>query len=157
MAIDLPQFLPDGSVLVMDHDFVDRLKNGDPTIGWLGDERLGVYQEGDCLAIKRLCEDGVLRTICRSKPGVRYLNTETLRYLARHDSRGEGHDVIDRIIAQNDGVRAQQRAALKDMCDDFADRMEFALMKDVGTTEGSGLRHRLYTVGSIKKGSDAAE
>jgi hypothetical protein len=151
MAIDLPTFLPDGSTLLQDHDFVTRLKAGDPTIGWLGDERLGVYFDADCLVIRRLCEDGELRDICRSKPGVRYLNTETLKFLAAHDGRGAGHDVVERVIAQNQAVEAEQDAKFKEFCDETADRMEFAMMKDIGRTEGSGLSKRLYTVGSIKK------
>lgn len=146
MAIDLPVVLPDGSTLLQDHDFLTRLKQGDPSIGWLGDDRLGVYFEADCLTIKRLCEDGVVRTICRSKPGVRYLNTDTLKFLAAHDGRGAGHDVVDRLIAQNDRVRAEQDAKFKEFCDETADRLEFALMKDLGTHEGSGLRHRQLTL-----------
>lgn len=154
MSIDLPRILPDGSTLLQDHDFLDRLKAGDATVGWLGDDRLGVYIEDNRLAIKRLCEDGEIRTICRSKPGVRYLNSETLRYLARHDSRGEGHDVVQRVIADYDKRQKEQHTALKELCDETADRMEFALMKDIGRTEGSGLTKRLYAVGDIAKKSD---
>lgn len=157
MSIDLPRILPDGSTLLQDHDFLDRLRAGDATVGWLGDDRLGVYLENNCLAIKRLCEDGELRTICRSKPGVRYLNTDTLRFLAAHDSRGAGHDVVQRVIADYDRRQKEQSAALKELCDETADRMEFALMKDIGTHEGSGLRHRQYTGIDLPKKADSGD
>src|SRR5688572_28655510 len=153
MSLSLPTLLADGSTLMVDHDFITRLHTGDPTIGWLGDERLGVYATPSGIEIRRLCEDGEIRTICRSKPGVRYLNTDTLRYLAAHDGRGAGHDVVERVIAQNMAVEAEQDAKFKEFCDVTADRMEFAMMKDLGRTEGSGLSKRLYTVGEIKRGN----
>lgn len=155
MSIDLPTFLPDGSVLMRDHDFLDRLKNGDASVGWLGDDRLGVYFDADCLVIRRLCEDGVLRDICRSKPGVRYLNSDTLKFLAAHDGRGAGKDIVERVLAQNDAVRREQDKKLREFTDEAADRMEFALMRDLGTHEGSGLRHRLYTGVHIPKKGEA--
>ena len=68
MSLSLPQLLNDGSTLVVDHDFIDRLHNGDATIGWLGDDRLGVYCTPGGIEIRRLCEDGELRVIMRSKP-----------------------------------------------------------------------------------------
>jgi hypothetical protein len=153
MSLSLPQLLADGSTLMVDHDFITRLHTGDPTIGWLGDERLGVYATPTGIEIKRLCEDGELRVIMRSKPGVRVLSTDTLRFLAAHDGRGAGAGIADRIIAQNDRVRAAQNAQLREFCDDAADRLEFALMKDIGATEGSGATKRLYTGIDIPKGA----
>lgn len=149
--IELPVLLRDGSTLLLDHDFVTRLRTGDPTIGWLGDDRLGVYFANDRLEIKRLCEDGSLQVIMRSKPGVRMLGTETLKFLAAHDGRGAGHDVVERVLAQNLRVEAEQDARFKEFCDESADRLEFALMKDIGRTEGSGLSKRLYTVSDFRK------
>jgi hypothetical protein len=144
MSLSLPTLLADGSTLMVDHDFITRLHEGDASIGWLGDERLGVYCTPGGIEIRRLCEDNELRVIMRSKPDVRVLNTDTLRFLAAHDGRGAGAGIADRIIAQNDKVRADAAKAFKEHCDDTADRLEFALMKDIGATEGSGLRHRLY-------------
>jgi hypothetical protein len=151
MAFEVPQFLPDGSTLFYDSDFMARLHDGDATVGWAGDDRLAVYQADGCLEVRRMCEDSVLRTVCRSKPGVRTLNTDTLRFLAKHDGRGEGANVAERIIAQNDAVRAAQDAKFKEVCDDMADRLEFGLMRDIGATEGSGLTKRLYTVSDFRK------
>lgn len=151
MSLSLPQLLADGSTLMVDSDFMTRLHEGDPTIDWLGDERLGVYATPHGIEIKRLCEDGELRLIMRSKPNVRVLNTDTLRFLAAHDSRGAGENMVEKVIAQNLAVEREQARKFKDVCDDMADRMEFALMKDIGRTEGSGLTKRHYTVGSISK------
>lgn len=155
MSLTLPTLLADGSTLMVDHDFVTRLHNGDPTIGWLGDDRLGVYATPTGLEIKRLCEDGEIRVIMRSKPGVRVLNTDTLRFLAAHDGRGAGADIVDRILAQNARVDEENAKKFKEFCDETADRLEFALMKDIGATEGSGARHRQYTGVDLPKKGDA--
>lgn len=155
MSLSLPTLLNDGSVLMVEHDFMTRLHQGDPTIGWLGDERLGVYATPTGVEIKRLCEDGELRVIMRSTKDRPVLGTDTLRFLAAHDSRGAGHDVVERMFAQNARVDAERAAKFKEFCDEAADRLEFALMKDIGATEGSGARHRLYTGIDVPKKGEA--
>src|ERR1041384_5246756 len=87
MTIQLPVLLNDGSSLLMDADFDRRLKEGDASIGWTGDERLGVYYADGRIEIRRLCEDGELRVIMRSRPGMKLLDTQALRFLAEHDSQ----------------------------------------------------------------------
>jgi hypothetical protein len=65
MSLSLPTLLADGSTLMVDHDFITRLHEGDASIGWLGDERLGVYCTPGGIEIRRLCEDNELRVIMR--------------------------------------------------------------------------------------------
>lgn len=81
-------------------EFVDRLNNGDSSIGWEGDPRLVLYQEGPDTpgpegkrwVIYRLEADGSLRGVIRSKPGVR-LDTGLIKYLMERDAR-RGHDPV---------------------------------------------------------------
>jgi hypothetical protein len=143
----LPELLPDGTSLLRDSDFDDRLHNGDATIGWTGDPRLGVYLEDDRVVLMRLCEDGVLRPIMRSKPGHRRLDTAALRFLAEHDSQSRrGYDAGKELLEHNQKVLFAKEQAAADKREDAADRLHHALRKDVGHYEG-GLTKRLYTTG----------
>jgi hypothetical protein len=147
MAIDLPVLLNDGSTLLMDHDFAARLREGDASVGWVGDDRLGVYFADGRLEIRRLDESGELVVVMRSKPGVRMLGTETLRVLAEHDSRSRRqYNVVEDVIAHNERLEAGHKAAAREKYDEVADRLHWALLKDLGATEGSGSTKRLMTL-----------
>jgi len=149
-GIVLPELLPDGTSLLKDADFDRRLHYGDASIGWVGDERLGVYLEDDRVCLMRLCEDGELRLIMRSKPGHRRLDTAALRFLAEHDTRSRRAYSAQEIIDHNRKLLADRERAAQDAREDAADRLHWALRKDAGQHEG-GLRHRLYKPGTWKK------
>ncbi len=143
--LTLPTFLPGGGNLWIDADFIQRLHYGDASIGWNGDMDLGVYHEGDRLTIVRWCEDGEPRTIMRSKPGHKTLDTDTLRFLAAHDSRRRGgYDVK----ADVDGTRARIDADKQRVADakfeEAADKLHHALRRDTGAHNG-GLSRRQFS------------
>lgn len=141
-SLTLPRFLPDGSSLYMDSDFLDRLHNGAPELGWVGDERLGIYMADGRIEIWRLCEDGVPRKIMQSKPGHRFLNSDTLRFLAEHDSRSRRqYDVVRETLDYNASEKARRREDARAQNEEYADRFHYALLRDIGAHEG-GSRHR---------------
>lgn len=145
MSLSTPEFLPNGQSLWRDHDFDTRLHYGDASIGWNGDMDLGVYHEGDRLVIVRWCEDGEPRVIMRSKPGHKSLDTAALVFLAAHDSqRRGGYDVkadVDATRARIDADKARESDA---KFDEVADKLHFALRRDIGAHEG-GLSKRVFT------------
>lgn len=133
MNIQLPTNLPDGTTLYVDADFYDRLHNGEPSVGWIGDERLGVYFAENCLEIRRLCEDGELRLVAKSKPGVRQLNVQMFRWLAERDSRSRrAYDVKVDIDKHNAKIERERETALNERVAEAAERMYHAANKDAG-------------------------
>lgn len=142
MSIQLPVLLNDGSTLLIDSDFEHRLHHGDATVGWIGDERMGLYAADGRIELRRLCEDGELRVICRSKPGVRFVGTELLRALAEHDSRSRRkYDAHEDIVAHNTAILKGREEARQAAVEQAADKLHFALKKDIGAHVG-GNRHR---------------
>lgn len=143
--LTLPTFLPGGGSLWIDADFIQRLHYGDATIGWNGDMSLGVYHEGDRLVIARWCEDGEPRVIMRSKPGHKTLDTSALAFLAAHDSqRRGGYDVKADVDATRARIDADKQRATDAKFEEVADKLHFALRKDIGAHEG-GLSKRQFT------------
>lgn len=142
MPIQLPVHLNDGSVLLIDADFEERLHKGDATVGWGGDERMGLYAANGCLELRRLCEDGELRLICRSKPGVRsFASSELLRELAEHDSQSRRqYDAHEDVVAHNTKVMADRDAASRDRIGEALSKFKHALRKDVGAYEGGSTK-----------------
>jgi len=151
LRITLPELLPDGTTLLKDADFDRRLHYGDASLGWVGDERLGVYLADDRVELRRLCEDGELRLIMRSKPGHRSLDTDTLRFLAEHDSQSRrAFDAGKETLDFNKKLLAAKEQAAADAREEAGDKLHWALRKDAGQHVG-GLRHRLYAPGTWKK------
>lgn len=137
------RMLPAGRSILADHDFDRRLHEGDPTVGWVGDPRLGVVYNGDTDRIElwRYCEDGEARKITQSRPGVRVLDSDVLRFLAEHDPLSRrAYNVNADIAAHNAKVRSRQAADLQAREEAAADRLQWALRKDIGAYEG-GSRH----------------
>jgi hypothetical protein len=141
MSIQLPVLLNDGSSLLMDSDFDRRLKEGDASIGWTGDERLGVYYADGRLELRRLCEDGELRVIMRARPGVKVLDTQTLRFLAEHDSQSRrAYDVRAEMDQHNDTIRRDAERQVAAHNEQFAEKLRWALRRDIGAHVGGSSR-----------------
>jgi hypothetical protein len=133
----LATFLPNGMSLYVDSDFYDRLHNGDASVGWTGDPRLGVYHEHGRIEIWRHCEDGEPRLIVRSRPGMDKLDASVLRFLAEHDSQSRrGYDVRADMDAVNAAVKKEYERQAKERLADAADRLRHGLKKDLGAYEG---------------------
>jgi hypothetical protein len=139
--IQLPVLLNDGSSLLMDADFDKRLKEGDPSIGWTGDERLGVYYADGRIEIRRLCEDGELRVIMRSRPGMQVLDTQALRFLAEHDSQSRrAYDARADMDQHNDTIRRDAERNIAARNEQSAEKLRWALRRDIGAHVGGSTR-----------------
>lgn len=158
MDLTLPTFLPGGGSLWVDEDFYKRLHWGDASIGWNGDPDLGVYYLGDRIEIWRWCEDGEPRRIMRSKPGVRALDTAALRFLAEHDSRRRGgYDVKAEVDAHNAAIDADKERDFDAKLEAAADKLHWALRKDLGAYVGGSTRRLMpLPAAPWKKDSDAS-
>lgn len=144
MRADLPQILPDGQTLWIDADFMDKLHNGAPEVGWIGDDRLGVYYGSDCMELRRLDQHGNARLIMRSRPGLRHLGMETIVFLAEHDPQSRrAYNLVDDINDHNDRVRRDRDARQADRDAEALDRLAHALLRDAGAYE-NGVTRQYY-------------
>lgn len=107
------------------------LKEGDPTIGWEGDPRLYVQpREGaEGYAVGRLCEDGVHRLICLSRPPHK-LDKGLLIRLRDHDSRRV--DIFKKVDDANKQAQKEKDARAVDRIGDAYERVVHGLSRDVG-------------------------
>ncbi len=142
MSVDVPHFLPDGSALWMDSEFMKYLHEGKPEIGWEGDPRLAPYLFEDRIQIRRADENGNYRhIIMQSRPGVRTLGMEALIFLAEHDSQSRRkYDVVADINEHNRRVQAGRDADSADLRGEAVDRLAHALLRDIGAYEGGSSR-----------------
>lgn len=153
--MDIPQILPGGETLWIDSEFMKKLHEGAPEVGWIGDDRLGVYFGNNCMELRRADESGNMRLIMRSRPGLRHLGTETLIFLAEHDPQSRRkYNIVDDINTHNDRVRANKVARQAERDAEAVDRLAHALMRDVGAYEGGSTRqyHTGVDVPKRKKG-----
>lgn len=112
-------------------EIVGYLHNGYPTLGWEGDERLALYHTKDGRwELDRLGEDGVLRTICRSRPGLP-LNVGLIEHLVRHDAR-RGHDAAGDVIEHNVALQNRKDRDAVDALLEPMDKVMWGIVKDVG-------------------------
>lgn len=133
----LATWLPNGMSLYVDADFYDRLHNGDASVGWTGDPRLGVYHEHGRIEIWRHCEDGEPRLIVRSRPGMDKLDAGLLRFLAEHDSQSRrAYDARADMDAVNAAVQKEYDRQAKERMEESYDRLRHGLKKDIGAYEG---------------------
>lgn len=105
-----------GAAVVVDRrmmgGLVDRLHNGDPTVGWAGDPQmcLAYHKERRCWELWRL-EGGAYGLVARSKPGKPFPGG-IIQELVRRDAR-RGYDAGAEVDAHNAAVRkAHDDAAL---------------------------------------------
>lgn len=72
--------------------FVDKLHNGDPSVGWEGDRQLGLYHDKDRWMIARVEDDGRLSTV-HVGSYLERLDERILIRLMDHD-RNRGFDPV---------------------------------------------------------------
>lgn len=77
-----------GGSRITEAEIVDKLNHGDPALGWEGDPRLALYQEGDVWVLYRLEADGELRPVMRSKPGLPLDERIIIRLVEQDQRRG---------------------------------------------------------------------
>lgn len=76
---------------------IDKLQNGDPTLGWEGDPRLTLYIEDGRWVLYRMEADEQMRPVCYSRPGLE-LDERLIRRLVEHDNR-RGAPALDGAIS----------------------------------------------------------
>lgn len=150
--MDIPKILPDGETLWMDSEFMSMLHQGKPEIGWVGDDRLGVYYGNGHMEIRRADDQGNMRLIMRSRPGLKSLGVEALVFLANHDSQSRRqYDVYEDLKQNNERAQAHKEALKADSRGEAVERLAHALKKDIGAYEG-GTTRQYYAGIDIPKG-----
>lgn len=107
------------------------LKEGDPTIDWVGDPRLYVQPRkgAEGFAVGRLNEDGTHSLVCVSQPP-HVLDKDLLIYLRDRDTRFV--DVLGNVEKNNEQVRKEADEHLKDRVKEAYERTVHGLVKDTG-------------------------
>lgn len=110
---------------------MDYLHFGHPTMGWEGDERLALYRGPEHRwELWRLCEDNVMRMICRSKPDQK-LGLDLIARLVEHDAR-RGVDPAELVIVHNERLQAKRDADAVEALMEPTEKVLWGILKDVG-------------------------
>ena len=114
--------------------FIDKLHNGDGTIGWEGDPQLFIVAErtpqGTVWELWRAEENGHRSLIEKSPPGYPF-DERVLVQLCKLDTRRHDRDLHAEIEAARDKVKADELAARNEyIAEEFAPRLQAALIKD---------------------------
>lgn len=153
MGFTLPQYEPDGSVSweAEAPGIADRIRDGDPELGWLGDEllELRLNIEHARTHFTKLPRWEVWRKHPQGEPTMvisciaqRIDGAQLIRQLALHDSRT--HDVAAEILDKRDKVQAATEQAFRDENEEKADKLAWALGRDLSEPVQSG---RYYPLG----------
>lgn len=133
--------LPDGSYeIVDDRNAIDRLRKGDATLGWAGDEHLSLIVN---TVLRRwevweLCSDGVNRRAmhCPMKPGAGIPIVSLIRAIVAHDTRHV--DVVSEVEAAEAKRRAALAARFREQTGEAGDKLAHALAKDLDIPAADG-------------------
>lgn len=126
--------LPDGSYeIVDDRDAIDRLRKGDATLGWAGDENMSFI----CNTTLNRWEvwyrgsDGVNRQCmhCPVKPGAGLPIVSLIRAIVAHDTRHI--DVVGEVEAADVKRKAALDARFLEQTGEAGDKLAHALGRDL--------------------------
>lgn len=103
-------------------DVVHRLHHGDPTLGWEGDDRLGLFEAdpatGYSWELWRFDEQGGDSMVCRGRAGAPLRGI--IPALVAHDTRKAGLENLEREVAKAErDAEARLDASLEQAVDDF--------------------------------------
>lgn len=134
-----PDFIGQSAVIVDPtamNDLVDRLHNGDPALGWEGDNRLTLafHKPTQQWELWRLEADNQYRLFARSKPGKPFPG-DIIRELVAHDTR-RGFDPKAYVDEHNAKIKLEQEKQQTERNLEFADRLAWAIKKDTRTGAG---------------------
>lgn len=128
----IPEFVDGKQTFVPYSGDIQRLiKEGSPTHGWTGDERLYVVPRdgAEGYAIGRLNEDGTKSLVCVSEPPHK-LDDSILVWLREHDTRHI--DVLGRVNAKNAQLHKDLDTQAKERVAEAYDRVVHGLIRDTG-------------------------
>lgn len=115
-------------------DIIDKIKYGDPVLGWEGDELLDVFAiEGPTglqFELMRF-EQGDYSLVARSKPGVPF-DERIIHELCRRDmARNPKRDLHAEIIEHNERIQQATRDHFNEMiAEEIAPRMRRSMRKE---------------------------
>ena len=126
-----PEFIDNGTWQRVDHPTVQRITDGDPTLGWEGDQRLVVYLhlEAQAFVLWRLESNGEYLPVGHFGLGSDITPAgvnETIRRLIEVDSR-RGFDPYADVVAKQEQVAKADAAVYWDGLEAFADKFLFGL------------------------------
>ena len=130
-----PDRLANGQLLWMDgsvRELVDRIRFGDPILGWEGDDRIELYWDGadERFELWRCEDDYEYRRICRSGPGVPF-DDRVIHALIQWDGRRRHKALVDEVNDHNAAVRADMdRQRDEWVAEELAPRLRHAVRKD---------------------------
>jgi len=114
-------------------DLIHRVRFGDPVKGWEGDDRLGLYWDGqdERFELWRLEDDETYRLVCRSGAGVPF-DERVIDALIGWDGRRRTVPLHDEIVANNEKVDAtKERHREEWVGEEIAPRLRHALNKEL--------------------------
>jgi len=142
----VPTEVHKGRFVWADHDasIADKLRNGDPALGWEGDPDLRLVRnavEGRWEVWRRtpLGEDSLVCT----RAGDRLPGDDLILALIRADSRR--YDRLAQILAADAAAKRAKESEWSDRNADLADRLAHAVSKDLAMPAADG---RVYSFGS---------
>ena len=104
-----------GAAVIVDSgamdNLIDRLQNGDPTLGWEGDPNLCVAFDKltQRWEIHRLEHDGQYRLVMRSRPGMPFPHN-VIEWLVQHDTK-RGYDFAAAVAKEMEQQEKARHAA----------------------------------------------
>lgn len=114
-------------------DLIQRIRFGDPVKGWEGDERLGLYWNGEDerFELWRLEDDGQYRFVCRSGPGIPF-DERVIGALLGWDRQRRTVTLHDEIVDHNQRVDADHERRQEEwVTEEVAPRLRHALDKEL--------------------------
>lgn len=143
--------LPDGTFEYLDATgTVDRLQQGDATLGWAGDENLSlcVDTKADEWVVYYRGPDGVNRPCMRRKhiPGEGVPTTSLIRAIVAHDTRHI--DVVAQVDKADLAAAKVRDDRFHDRTGDAADKLAFALGRDLDIPAQDG---RVYPLSGPRR------
>lgn len=119
---------------LVDDPVVARLRDGDATFGWVGDNRLALYLDVQAgrWELWRLEHDNVLRQVkgwAVDLFGAQDIVPAAIVWLVQHDQR-RGFDPHLFVVERNEKVRAEKRRADDEAMSEAADRLVHGLKRD---------------------------
>lgn len=142
----VPRRLANGRVVFADAEaeISDRLRNGDPTLGWEGDPALKLVRniEAGRWEVWRTAPDRTDVLVC-TRAGDRFPGRDLIAALVKADSRR--HDRIAQIEAKLAAEVAEAQREDDEWSTHVADKFAFALGRDLGMPAQHG---RPYALGA---------
>ena len=114
-------------------ELIDRIRFGDPILGWEGDERIELYFNApeERFELWRLEDDGEYRRVCRSQPGMAF-DERIIHALIQWDGRRRPVALVDEVNEHNariDADKARQRDEWT--AEELAPRLAHAFRKEL--------------------------